>query len=30
MPQRCSSNPCIPQQDLDTVTAWINEGAPNN
>lgn len=30
MPKGCSKAPCISASDIQTVTAWINAGAPNN
>jgi hypothetical protein len=30
MPRGCSTAPCIPQSEIDTVTSWIRAGAPNN
>jgi hypothetical protein len=30
MPRGCRTAPCISQSDIDTFTAWINAGAPNN
>jgi hypothetical protein len=30
MPRVCRTAPCIPAADINTFTAWINAGAPNN
>jgi hypothetical protein len=30
MPRACKTAPCISAADIDTFTAWINAGAPNN
>jgi len=30
MPRGCSTSPCIPAAEIDTVTSWINAGALNN
>jgi hypothetical protein len=28
MPRTCTKAPCLMQADLDTITAWIQAGAP--
>jgi hypothetical protein len=30
MPRGCSRAPCFSTTDIQTITDWINEGAPNN
>jgi hypothetical protein len=30
MPRGCRTTPCIAAADIQTVTSWINAGAPNN